>query len=106
MHERLDDPPSLQDMAGMACLSPHHFTHVFHRITGICPREFLAALRLESAKRLLLTTTRSVTEVCFDVGYSSLGSFTKRFTRLVGISPSHLRELAEQFTLPPLDLLR
>ena len=106
MQERLENPPSLQDMAAMACLSPCHFTHVFHRITGIAPREFLAALRLETAKRLLLTTTRTITEVCFDVGYSSLGTFTKRFTSLVGISPSRLRELAEQFTLPPLDLLR
>jgi AraC family transcriptional regulator len=105
MLERLDDPLSLQDMATMACLSPYHFTHVFHRITGIAPREFLAALRLEAAKRLLLTTTRSITEICFDMGYSSLGTFTKRFTRLVGLPPSRLRELAEQFTLPPVDLL-
>jgi AraC family transcriptional regulator len=106
LYERLDDPPSLKDMAAMVFLSPCHFTHVFHRITGIAPREFLAALRLETAKRLLLTTVRSVTEICFDVGYSSLGTFTKRFTHSVGISPSRLRVLAEQFTLPPLDLLR
>lgn len=105
MQERLDDPPPLKDMANIACLSPFHFTHVFHWITGIAPRDFLAALRMESAKRILLTTTRSVTEVCFDVGFNSLGTFSNRFTRLVGVTPSRLRELAGQFTLPPLDPL-
>lgn len=104
--ERLDDPPSLVEMAALANLSPHHFTHVFHRIIGIAPREFLAALRLETAKQLLLTTARSVTEICFDVGYNSLGTFTKRFTRFVGFSPNRLREVAKKFTLPSLELLR
>lgn len=96
MRERLDEPLSLDDMADIACLSPYHFNRVFHQITGLPPTKFLYALRLSTAKRLLLTTPLSVTDVCFEVGYNSLGTFTTRFTRLVGLSPGHLRRLAEQ----------
>jgi AraC family transcriptional regulator len=106
MQERLDNPLSLQEMAAMSHLSPCHFTHVFHRITGIAPREFLAALRLETAKRLLLTTKRSITQVCFDVGYNSLGTFTKRFTQFVGLAPSYWRRLSEDGMLSSLYLPR
>jgi hypothetical protein len=54
----------------------------------------LYALRIEAAKRLLLTTQRTVTDVCFEVGYNSLGTFTRRFTQLVGLSPRKFRTLA------------
>lgn len=98
MRERLDEPLSLNDMADVACLSPYHFNRVFHQVTGLPPTKFLYALRLSTAKRLLLTTPLSVTDVCFEVGYNSLGTFTTRFTQLVGLSPGHLRRLAEQVT--------
>ncbi len=91
---------SLEDMADIARLSPFYFNRVFHRLIGIPPGEFLAALRLDEAKRLLLTTSLNVTEVCFEVGYTSLGSFTTRFTQLVGLSPSQLRHLAKEFVMP------
>ena len=94
MHERLDAPLSLHDMSRIAYISPYHFNRVFHQITGIPPCQFLYALRLEMAKRLLLTTHVSVTDVCFDVGYNSLGTFIRRFTGLVGISPARFRSLA------------
>ena len=51
-------------------------------------------LRMEAARRLLLTTRHSVTDVCLEVGYSSVGSFTYQFTELLGLSPSRLRRLA------------
>jgi AraC-like DNA-binding protein len=94
MHESLDEPLSLEDMASMASLSPYHFNRIFHQITGIPPSRFLYALRLEVAKRLLLTTQFSVTDICYEVGYNSLGSFVTRFTQLVGLSPGSLRRLA------------
>jgi AraC-like DNA-binding protein len=96
VRERLDEPLSLNHMADIACLSPYHFNRVFHQVTGLPPTKFLYALRLGTAKRLLLTTPLSVTDVCFEVGYNSLGTFTTRFTQLVGLSPGHLRRLAEQ----------
>ncbi|MCZ8190238.1 MAG: helix-turn-helix transcriptional regulator [Microcystis sp. LE19-338.1B] len=94
MHESLDEPLSLEDMASIALLSPYHFNRIFHQITGIPPSRFLYALRLEVAKRLLLTTQLSVTDICYEVGYNSLGSFVTRFTQLVGLSPGSLRRLA------------
>jgi AraC-like DNA-binding protein len=86
-------------MAQVAYLSPFHFNRVFRQITGIPPTQFLYALRLEAAKRLLLTTHLRVTDVCFTVGYNSLGTFSTRFTQLVGLSPHHLRQLTEGSTM-------
>jgi AraC-like DNA-binding protein len=98
MHERMDEPFTLNDMSRVAYVSPYHFNRMFHQITGIPPCQFLYALRLETAKRMLLTTHVSVTDVCFDVGYNSLGTFIRRFTGLVGISPSRFRSLAHSAT--------
>ena len=85
----------LSDMADLAGLSPFHFSRVFRGTTGIPPGEFNAALRLDQAKRLLLDTDLSVTDICFEVGYESLGAFTTKFTRLVGTSPGQFRQLPE-----------
>lgn len=95
MHERFEDEElSLHDLAAAAFSSPYHFERLFRRITGVPPCHFLAALRMEAAKRLLVNTGLSVTEVCLDVGYSSLGTFTRRFGELVGLSPRRFRALA------------
>ncbi len=97
MHSHLHEVLTLEDLASVACLSPSYFTRVFHRLIGIPPGEFLLALRFQAARRLLLTTPLSVTDICFEVGYSSLGSFTSRFTHLVGLSPRLLRQRAHAF---------
>ncbi len=106
MRDHLNEPLTLQDMADIAHLSPNHFHRTFHRLIGVPPGEFLTALRLDAAKRLLLTTSMRVTDVCFEVGYSSLGSFTTRFTELVGLAPRRLRQQVEHIMLPPLDNIR
>jgi AraC-like DNA-binding protein len=95
LQRHLEDPPSLRVMAQVAIQSPFHFIRKFHQATGVPPRLFLSALRLHMAKRLLVTTDRSVTDVCFDVGYNSLGSFITRFTQCVGVPPRRLRRLAQ-----------
>lgn len=97
MYERHDDPLSLQELADIAIVSPYHFNRIFRQVTGIPPTQFQYALRIEAAKRLLLTTGLSVTDVCFEVGYNSLGTFTMRFTKLVGLPPRALRQIAGQF---------
>lgn len=97
MHTHLHELLTLEDLASVACLSPYHFNRVFRRLTGIPPCEFLSALRFQAARRLLLTTPLSVTDICFEVGYSSTGSFTSRFTQLVGLSPRLLRQRAYAF---------
>ena len=96
MTERLDRPFVLDEMARIAYLSPYYFNRVFRTVTGIPPRRFQTALRMVAAKRLLLTTDLSVTEICLEVGYRSLGTFVTQFRELVGVSPRGLRDLAEQ----------
>jgi AraC family transcriptional regulator len=97
MRQHFGNTLSLGDMADAACLSPFHFHRVFHRTIGIAPGEYLAALRLEAAKRLLITGSESVTDICFAVGYNSPGTFTTRFTKLVGAPPLQLRQLGRRF---------
>ena len=72
MHTHLHEAQTLEDLASVAYLSPSHFHRVFHRLIGIPPGEFLSALRLQMARRLLVTTPLSVTDICFEVGYSSM----------------------------------
>src|SRR5260221_11664985 len=98
LHELL----TLEDLASVACLSPSHFTRVFDRLIGIPPGEFLSALRFQAARRLLLTTPLSGTEICFKVGYTSIGSLTSRFTHRVRLSPRRLRQRAQAFVPLPL----
>ena len=96
--ERLCEPISLRDMSRVAYLSTFHFNRVFHQLTGLPPAKFIAAMRLDEAKRLLLNTNRSVTDICFEVGYNSLSTFTRRFTQRVGLGPREFRYLAERIT--------
>lgn len=102
MHQNLGEEFSLEDMAHVALISPYHFNRVFHQVAGLPPCQFLSALRLWQAKRLLLTTCLKVTDICFEVGYNSLGTFTRRFTDLVGLPPQRLRALARSGGLQPL----
>jgi AraC family transcriptional regulator len=96
--ERLCEPISLQDMSRVAYLSAFHFNRVFHQITGLPPAKFISAMRLNEAKRLLLNTNLSITDICFEVGYNSLSTFTRRFTQRVGLGPREFRYLAERIT--------
>lgn len=96
--ERLCEPISLQDMSRVAYLSTFHFNRVFHQITGLPPAKFISAMRLDEAKRLLLNTNRSITDISFEVGYNSLSTFTRRFTQRVGLGPREFRYLAERIT--------
>lgn len=96
--ERLCEPISLYDMSRVAYLSAFHFNRVFHQITGLPPAKFISAMRLNEAKRLLLNTQLSITDISFEVGYNSLSTFTRRFTQRVGLGPREFRYLAERIT--------
>jgi hypothetical protein len=85
-------------MSRVAYLSTFHFNRVFHQITGLPPAKFIAAMRLDEAKRLLLNTDRSITDISFEVGYTSLSTFTRRFNQRVGLGPREFRYLAERIT--------
>lgn len=87
-------PVTLDRAARQACLSPFHFCRLFAEAFGETPHEFLTRLRIDHAKRLLLADNDSVTDICFQVGYSSLGSFSERFRSLTGLSPAAFRREA------------
>jgi AraC-like DNA-binding protein len=93
--ERLDERFSLEELASLVFFSPYHFHRVFRQVTGLPPGRFFGALRIDAAKRLLLTSDLSVGEVCLEVGYRSIGTFTSQFSRLVGLSPRAFRNLAQ-----------
>jgi AraC-like DNA-binding protein len=95
MWQRYDEPLSLADIADTAILSKFYFCRVFRTLTGTTPSRFLAAVRLCMAKRLLLETSDSVTDISLRVGYNSLGTFTSRFTRSVGVPPTRFRLMSE-----------
>lgn len=82
-----------------ACMSRYHFLRVFEEVTHFSPHRFLIAIRMEKAKQLLLETSLLVHDVCAQVGYASVGSFTRAFKEFVGMAPGEFRNFAEK--LPP-----
>src|SRR5690348_9826661 len=78
-------------MARAASMSRAHFSRAFRSTFGESPHAYLLTRRLERAAALLRTTDRSVAEICFDVGLTSIGSFTTSFTRRFGVSPTRYR---------------
>jgi AraC family transcriptional regulator len=116
IRERYFEPITLADLASEVFVSRFHFSRMFADATGVTPGRFLAAVRLFEAKRLLLTTSLNVSDIVCSVGYSSVGTFTSRFSNAVGLTPTQYREpqVAELLVaisptlqrLPPLQTLR
>ena len=97
------EPLGLDAMASEAGYSRSHFARTFAAAYGETPRAYLTRRRIERAKTLLRSANLSVTEICFLVGFSSLGSFSSRFRELVGRSPSRYRADAVARTgVPPI----
>ncbi len=93
---RYFEPLGVADLAGAAGLSRAHFSREFRRVFGEAPHQYLLTRRLERAAALLRTTDRSVTEICFAVGLTSVGSFTSSFGRAYGTTP-----VAYRASFPP-----
>jgi transcriptional regulator GlxA family with amidase domain len=81
--------------------SRYHFIRAFRAAYGATPGEYLSRRRVERACELLRTANLTVTEVCFLVGFSSLGSFSSRFSELIGCSPSRYQRRAAERGGPP-----
>jgi AraC-like DNA-binding protein len=107
VRDRMDreyaQPLDVEALARDAHMSAGHFSRQFRAAYGESPYSYLMTRRIERAMALLRRGDLSVTEVCFEVGCSSLGTFSSRFTELVGIPPSAYREQAPGATLgmPP-----
>jgi AraC-like DNA-binding protein len=95
------EPLDLATLARRAGYSRYHFLRAFRRAYGETPGAYLTRRRVERAKDLLRLANLTVTEVCFLVGFSSLGSFSARFSELVGVPPSAYREEAVRRGGPP-----
>jgi AraC-like DNA-binding protein len=87
-------PLDVEALARGAHMSAGHLSREFKRVYGESPYSYLMTRRIERAMALLRMGERSVTEVCFEVGCSSLGTFSTRFSELVGMSPSTYRARA------------
>jgi AraC-like DNA-binding protein len=85
--QRLDVPA----LARVAHVSPAHFSRQFRATFGETPHRYLQRRRVERAMELLRETDRPVTEICFDVGFNSLGTFSRTFRAVVGEPPSGYR---------------
>ena len=91
---------SVRAAAARTRLSPFQFIRRFHAVFGATPHQLRIAARVDRARRLLALTNRPVTEVCLDVGFSSLGSFSALFARRVGAPPSAYRARVWASTAP------
>ena len=103
VHERLcrarrfidecyDLPLDLNEISKQACLSRYHFLRLFRDTFDTTPHQYLIHRRIEKAKELLRVRSLSVTDVCFEVGFESLGSFSSLFRKCVGDAPVNYRK--------------
>jgi AraC-like DNA-binding protein len=86
------DALDIEALASSVNLSRAHFIRSFRDVFGETPHRYLQRRRIERAMDLLRRTEASVTEICFDVGFASLGTFSRTFREIVGVSPSAYRE--------------
>jgi AraC-like DNA-binding protein len=87
-----DHPLSLDQMSSKACFSRYHFLRLFRQAFNKTPHQYLIERRIEKAKELLGSEDIRVTDVCFEVGFQSLGSFSSLFHKYVGHAPITYRE--------------
>jgi AraC-like DNA-binding protein len=85
------EPLDVPAVAAVAHVSEAHFIRCFRSVFGETPHRYLQRRRVERAMFLLRETDRSVTDICLDVGFSSLGTFSRTFREIVGVSPSTYR---------------
>ena len=91
MDRAFAQPLDVRALARVAHVSPAHFSRQFRATFGEPPHRYLQRRRVERAMELLRETDRSVTDICFDVGFNSLGTFSRTFRAVGGESPSSYR---------------
>jgi transcriptional regulator GlxA family with amidase domain len=85
------EPLDVRAVAAVACVSEAHFSRSFRAVFGETPHHYLQRRRVERSMFLLRETDRSVTDICLDVGFTSLGTFSRTFHEIVGETPSGYR---------------
>jgi AraC-like DNA-binding protein len=92
MDRNYADPLDVRAVAAVAHISPAHFSRCFRAVFGESPHHYLQRRRVERSMFMLRESDRSVTDICFDVGFSSPGTFSRTFTEIIGESPSAYRK--------------
>ena len=100
MDRRFAEPLDVPALAAIAHLSASQFGRVFKETFGETPHRYLQRRRVERAMTLLRQTDRPVTDVAWDVGFASLGTFSRTFSAIVGCSPSEFRQRHEPVRVP------
>jgi AraC-like DNA-binding protein len=108
LREVHDSPLTVENVARESGMSPFHFIRQFTALFGTTPHQFRIQARIDRAKYLLALGDDSVTDICMDVGFSSLGSFSHLFATRVGVPPSAYRRRTRPMVvvpgIPPLQL--
>jgi AraC family transcriptional regulator len=91
MAAHLDEEIGIEELAGVACLSPFHFIRMFRNRVGTTPSRHLGRMRLDHAKTLLATRNLALYEVALCCCFSSQASFTRAFRRATGMTPQEYR---------------
>jgi transcriptional regulator GlxA family with amidase domain len=94
------EPLDVRAVAAVACLSEAHFIRSFRAVFGETPHRYLQRRRVERSMFLLRETDRSVTDICFDVGFTSRGTFSRTFREIMGEAPSVYRVGHEPMEAP------
>jgi len=96
MREHLDEELTSEQLAAHVGYSPYHFIRIFKQVTGISPRQYLSALRIETGKMNLLKESSLLVKILHTIGFQSAGSFNTRFKQFVGVSPKQFHRTSKQ----------
>jgi AraC family transcriptional regulator len=88
---KLEEPPSLHELAGAAAISPYHFHRIWRAMTGRTVGEMVRHLRIKEASRVLVESDASVTEIALSLGFATSQNFARAFRQELGVSPSSFR---------------
>ena len=100
IHDNLDRPISLAEVAAYVHVSPRHLSRLFARAMGCAPAEYIEGARLDLAQVLLLRTAKPLKEIAAQVGYADVQHFTRVFSRTFGVPPGGFRQRGAAVDVP------
>jgi AraC-like DNA-binding protein len=101
LRQSAEDATSVRQVASDIGMSQYHFIRLFRAVFGETPKQCQVRARMDRAKQLLMLTDDSVTDICLEVGFASLGTFSAAFARRVGLPPSSYRGRVRRMVVEP-----